>query len=252
MIDKNYFIKCCADFDITVSDYQADQFDLYASLLVEWNQKMNLTAITQPEEIIIKHFLDSLLLTKAVDLPKEASLIDVGTGAGFPAIPVKILRNDVKVTLLDSQQKRLNFLQEVCSQGKLNCNFVHARAEDGGKDKALREKFDFATARAVAHLRELSEYCIPYLKVGGCFMALKGFEVEDELAEAKNAISTMGGKLRNIVKFDLPDQSKRSIVVIKKISQTPPQFPRTAAKIAKKPILAVGKPSSTAESVNGK
>lgn len=152
-------------------------------------------------------------------------------------MPVKIAREDLKVTMLDSLQKRLTFLKEVNDQLGLDCTFIHSRAEDGGKQKTLREKFDFATARAVANLRDLAEYCLPYVKVGGYFVSLKGPDVEEEIKESKNAIATMGGKVEKVLQFALPDESGRSIVLIKKISQTPPQFPRTTAKMAKKPII---------------
>ena len=206
MIDKQLLLEGCRSFEIELPQQAPDQLDVYAQLLVEWNEKMNLTAITEPREIVFKHFVDSLLLLKAVQLPQGASLIDVGTGAGFPSMPVKIARPDLKVTMLDSLQKRLTFLQAVNDQLGLDCSFLHSRAEDGGKQKHLREQFDFATARAVVR-------------------------------ESKNAIATMGGKVEQILHFTLPEDSGRSIVVIKKISQTPPQFPRTAAKMAKKPIL---------------
>lgn len=237
MIDKQLLLEGCRSFEIELPQREPDQLDVYAQLLVEWNEKMNLTAITEPREIVFKHFVDSLLLLKAVQLPRGASLIDVGTGAGFPSMPVKIARPDLKVTMLDSLQKRLTFLQAVNDQLGLDCSFLHSRAEDGGKQKHLREQFDFATARAVANLRDLAEYCLPYVKVGGYFVSLKGPEVEEEVRESKNAIATMGGKVEQILHFTLPEDSGRSIVVIKKISQTPPQFPRTAAKMAKKPIL---------------
>ena len=227
----------CKKINIILSDRQLFQFFRYYELLLETNKVMNLTAITEEKEVIEKHFVDSLLLLKAVQLPQGASLIDVGTGAGFPSMPVKIARPDLKVTMLDSLQKRLTFLQAVNDQLGLDCSFLHSRAEDGGKQKHLREQFDFATARAVANLRDLAEYCLPYVKVGGHFVSLKGPEVEEEVRESKNAIATMGGKVEQILHFTLPEDSGRSIVVIKKISQTPPQFPRTAAKMAKKPIL---------------
>ena len=237
MIDKSYLLELANQFQIDLSETQAQQLDTYAQLLVEWNEKINLTAITEPNEIVIKHFIDSLLLTKAIELPQGASLIDVGTGAGFPSVPVKTVRTDIKLTLLDSLNKRLVFLQELCSGLNLDANYVHARAEDGGKDKKYREKYDFACARAVASLRNLSEYCLPFVKVGGYFIALKGPDWKEELDEARNAIGTMGGKFEAVSEFVLPDDSKRAILLIKKISQTPPQFPRTAAKIAKKPII---------------
>lgn len=237
MIDKVYLLELCRQFDLPLQESMAEQLDKYAEMLVEWNEKINLTAITEPRDIVVKHFVDSLLLTKAIDLPEGASLIDVGTGAGFPSVPVTVLRSDIKLTLLDSLNKRLVFLQELCKEIGVKSATVHARAEDGGKDKKHREKYDFACARAVASLRNLSEYCLPFVKVGGAFIALKGPDWKEELAEAKNAIGTMGGKVEKVEEFTLPDESKRAILVIRKVSQTPPQFPRTAAKMTKKPII---------------
>ena len=237
MIDKSYLLDLCQQFELPLTEQQAEQLDKYAQLLVEWNEKINLTAITEPKDIVVKHFVDSLLLTKAIELPQGASLIDVGTGAGFPSVPVTVLRSDINLTLLDSLNKRLVFLTELCKEIGVTSTCVHARAEDGGKDKKYREKYDFACARAVASLRNLSEYCLPFVKVGGAFIALKGPDWKEELAEAKNAIGTMGGKVEKVEEFTLPDESKRAILVIRKISQTPPQFPRTAAKMAKKPII---------------
>lgn len=228
-------LQLFAAYKIPASEDQAAALERYAELLTEWNQKMNLTAIVDPEGIRVKHFLDSALALRCLHL--SGRVVDVGTGAGFPGLVWAILRPDLKITLLDSLQKRLTFLQEVNVQLGLDCAFIHARAEDGGKDKKLREQFDFASARAVAHLRELAEYCLPYVKVGGYFISLKGPEVEQEIREAKNAVATMGGKVEQVLHFSLPDDSGRSIVLIKKISHTPPSFPRTAAKMAKKPIL---------------
>lgn len=209
MIDQQLLLDGCAAFGITLPQGAAEKLDRYAQLLVEWNQKMNLTAITEPREIVYKHFVDSLLLLKAIELPQGASLIDVGTGAEFPSMPVKIAREDLKVTLLDSLQKRLTFLQEVNVQLGLDCAFIHARAEDGGKDKKLREQFDFASAPRGGAPAELAEYCLPYVKVGGYFISLKGPEVEQEIREAKNAVATMGGKVEQVLHFSLPDDSGR-------------------------------------------
>lgn len=228
------------NFDSFGWDYTeeiGERFDNYAQLLVDWNQKINLTAITEPNEIVIKHFLDSLLLLKATDLPKESTLIDVGTGAGFPSLPVCILRHDLHPTLLDSLNKRLIFLEELCSNIKVDAQFVHARAEEAGQKADYREKYDVATARAVAHLRELAEYCLPFVKEGGIFAALKGYEVEEELEEAKYAISQIGGKVEAIEKFELPGNNKRSIVVIRKFRHTPAKYPRITAKIKKSPLI---------------
>lgn len=237
MIDKQLLLDSCEAFGIELPQTAPEKLDRYAQLLVEWNEKMNLTAITEPKDIVLKHFVDSLLLLKAVELPQGASLIDVGTGAGFPSMPVKIAREDLAVTMLDSLNKRLNFLREVNDSLELDCEFIHSRAEDGGRNKALREQYDFATARAVANLRDLAEYCLPYVKKGGAFVSLKGPDIEEEVEGSKKAIAALGGKIEKVLHFTLPDDSGRSIIIIRKISQTPPRFPRTAAKMAKNPLI---------------
>ncbi len=236
MIDQGYLKQLLEEHDLTVTQLQLQQFDRYADLLVEWNEKMNLTAITEPSEICKKHFLDSVLLSTKVQLPQGATIIDVGTGAGFPSMPLKILDPTLQVTMLDSLNKRINFLSTVAEELDLEVTCVHARAEDGGKNVKLREQFDFATARAVAHLRELSEYCLPFVKVGGAFVALKGYEIETELEEAKNAITLLGGKVEEVLKYQLTDDQKRAVVVIKKISHTPTKYPRNSAKIKKQSL----------------
>lgn len=236
MIAKELLKQNFDVFGLTYTDEIGNRLDIYAEMLVEWNQKINLTAITDPDDIVIKHFIDSLLLLKAVDLPKKASLIDVGTGAGFPSLPVCVVREDLRPTLLDSLNKRLIFLEELCKNIKVNAQFLHARAEEAGQKAEFREKYDVATARAVAHLRELSEYCLPFVKVGGIFAALKGYEIEEELEEAKYAISQMGGKIEAVQKFELPGDNKRSIVIIRKFRQTPAKYPRITAKIKKSPL----------------
>ena len=218
------------------TDEIGSRLDQYAEMLVEWNQKINLTAITEPNDIVIKHFIDSLLLLKAVDIPQNAALIDVGTGAGFPSLPVCVVRDDLKPTLLDSLNKRLIFLQELCKNINVDAQFIHARAEEAGQKKEYREQYDIATARAVAHLRELSEYCLPFVKVGGVFAALKGYEIEEELEQARYAISQMGGKIEAVQKYELPGDNKRSIVVIRKFRQTPAKYPRITGKIKKSPL----------------
>ena len=228
--------KGCEAFEIELNDTQIQDFCKYAEILVEWNEKMNLTAITEPAAVAIKHFTDSLLFTKAFELSGDEKIIDVGTGAGFPGIPLKIYKSGVEITLLDSLNKRINFLKEVSSQLGQDNECIHARAEEQGRKKESREQYDIATARAVAHLRELSEYCLPFVKVGGYFVALKGYEIEQELDEAKKAISLLGGEVERVEKYILPDESRRSIVVIKKISQTSTIYPRQSAKIAKAPI----------------
>lgn len=223
-------------YGLALTDGMLRDFEIYAGLLLEWNEKVNLTAITEPEEVAVKHFLDSLMLLKAVDIKQNASLIDVGTGAGFPAVPLKIVRPDLKITLLDSLNKRVSFLTRLSSELLQDNAVIHGRAEQCGHDEKLRESFDFATARGVAGMPVLSEYCLPFVKEGGIFAALKGPEVGPEAEAARQAIQILGGHLEDIKSFELPNQNKRSIVIIKKISQMPPKYPRMSAKIAKKPL----------------
>ena len=216
---------------------QLEQFDLYQRLLLEWNEKMNLTAIKEPEQVAVKHFVDSLLLLKALEVPQGAMVADIGTGAGFPSVPAAIVRSDLKLTLVDSLNKRVNFLTELCRELGIPATAVHGRAEELGRQPKYREQYDLVTARAVAQLRELSEYCLPFVKSGGAFAGLKGYEIEEELETAKPAIRQLGGKTEAVKKFVLPDESRRAIVIVRKISQTPSKYPRTAAKMAKTPIL---------------
>ena len=231
------FLKNAAEAEgFALSDNQLAAFQKYAELLVEWNQKMNLTAITEPEEIAVKHFVDSLMLFKYIDIPENGALIDVGTGAGFPGIPIKILSPSVQVTLLDALNKRVGFLDTVSKALGQNNRCLHLRAEEGGRKPELREQFDVATARAVASMATLAEYCLPYVKVGGVFAALKGFEVEEELEEAKPAIKLLGGKIERVEQYTLAGEQKRSVVIIKKISQVSTKYPRSSAKMAKNPL----------------
>ena len=207
---------------INLSEDQIEKLRIYYELLVEWNEKMNLTAITEPEDVALKHFCDSILLLSYADIPSGSSLIDVGTGAGFPSVPIKIVRDDIKLCLLDSLNKRLVFLQEVVDKlGLHEVTIVHSRAEDGAKDAKLREQFDFATSRAVAQLNVLSEYCLPYVKVGGAFLAMKG-----KYSEEISKVDT----------YNLIDSSERTIINIKKIAKTDKRYPRTASKIKSKAL----------------
>lgn len=214
---------------------QLGRFAIYQSMLLEWNQKMNLTAITQPEEIAAKHFLDSLMLLKALDIPRGATLIDVGTGAGFPGVAIKITRPDLHITLLDSLQKRIRFLSELSAALEQENQVLHGRAEELARVGVHREAYDIATARAVAALPVLCEYCLPFVKPGGYFLAMKGPSARQELAAAEGAIQELGGAARPPFPYHLPG-SNRAICIIRKTSQTPAIFPRKSHKIAKAPL----------------
>ena len=222
---------------ILVTNEAKDRLNTYANMLIEWNEKINLTAITEPEEVVIKHFLDCALLLKYVKLEKGATVIDVGTGAGFPGMVLKILRPDIKLTLLDGLNKRLVFLNEVLKELSLEADTVHLRAEEAGKNPLYREKFDLVTARAVAKLNTLYEYCLPLVKKGGTFCSMKGPSAADEIAEAKRAASILGGSDASLFEETLTGEEKRAFIITKKISQTPPKYPRISAKISKQPLI---------------
>lgn len=230
-----------AGMHISLTDAQLAQFDRYAELLVAWNQKMNLTGITDPSGIVIRHFLDSLSVLACAPISTGASLIDVGTGAGFPGIPLKIARPDLRLTLLDSLNKRLTFLQTVMDALGLSAQIVHMRAEDGGRNPAMRAQYDVVTARAVAALPVLAEYCIPFAKKGGLFVAMKGPECEAECAASDRGIRILGGRIERTVPRTLDDGSGRTLVLIRKAAPTPPAYPRAGAKIAKSPLGALPK-----------
>lgn len=234
MIDKERLHSLALQSGIELDQTALDRFDTYAELLVEWNGKMNLTAITEPEEIEVKHFLDCLMLPKYFDLKNTKTVIDVGAGAGFPSVPLLIYNPDLCLTMMDAINKRLTFLDTAIHAIGLEANLVHSRAEDSGQDKNYREMFDLATARAVAPMNVLAEYCLPFVKVGGYFVALKGSN--DDTEQAKDAIATLGGEVVSNVSYKLNGTEPRSIVVVKKISQTPTQFPRKAKKISAKPL----------------
>lgn len=222
--------------NINATDKQINQLYLYMNLLIEWNEKINLTAIVEPKDIIIKHFIDSLTIEKYIK--KDSKLIDVGTGAGFPGIPLKIFRNDVNIVLLDSLNKRVKFLEEVIKKLELKDIYVfHGRAEEFSIKREYRETFDIATSRAVANMATLSEYLLPFVKIGGKMIAMKGSEIEEELEESKYAISVLGGKTENIDSFLLLDTDiKRNIVIIKKEKKTPEKYPRKAGTASKEPL----------------
>lgn len=233
---KREFEKYLAKMNISLLKEQYEQFYAYMELLIEWNEKMNLTAITDPKEIILKHFVDSLTIAKYVEEGK--SIIDMGTGAGFPGIPIKIYRKDVKVVLADSLNKRIKFLDEVIDKLKLeNVETIHCRAEELGKNKQYREKFDYATSRAVANLSTLSEYLMPFVKLNGKCIFMKTIEVEEEFEKAKKAIKTLGGKVEKVDKFEIPESDLgRSIIIVKKEKITPSKFPRKPGTPAKEPL----------------
>lgn len=235
---KECLTLAAKDFKIKLSDSQLEQFKIYFDLLVEWNDKINLTAITDEQGVAVKHFADSLTLFNYIDVPQGADVIDVGTGAGFPGIVLKIARPDIKLTLLDSLNKRLVFLQKILDETGLEAKLVHSRAEDGAKRVEYREQYDFAVSRAVAQLNVLSEYCLGYVKKGGKFIALKGPNAEEEIINAKKALQALGGKLINKYSFDLPqDGGSRNILEIIKINSTPSKYPRNSGKIKAQPLL---------------
>ena len=226
------------EIGLSLTDRQYEQFDQYYDILVEWNKVMNLTGITEYEEVNEKHFLDSLSIVKSCDMTKVSSLIDVGTGAGFPGIPLKIVFPEIKVVLLDSLNKRIRFLNEVIAKLGLNgIETIHGRAEDFAKKADYREKFDFCVSRAVANLATLSEYCLPYVKVGGYFVPYKSEEVDEEVEQARNAAKIPGGTIEEVYKFKLQGtEIGRSFIKIKKIKSTAKRYPRKAGLPTKEPL----------------
>ena len=223
-------------FHVKLDEQALERFDIYGKLLVEWNEKINLTAITDPEGVTIKHFLDSITIFSYVDIPEIAKVIDVGTGAGFPGLAMLIARPDLDITLMDSTKKRLMVIENILENIGLSANVVHSRAEEAGQNKVFREQYDFSTARAVTNLRDLAEYCLPFVKVGGSFIPMKSAKAQEEIAEGKKAIHVLGGQIIKQDTFELLDCGERTIINVKKISSTPAKYPRPSAKIAKNPI----------------
>lgn len=238
MSNKDILKNGLEDLGIDVNDEMLEQFKIYREILVDWNQKMNLTGIEDEKEVYIKHFLDSVSGVSNGYIKDGMSLIDVGTGAGFPGLPLKICLKDLNLTLLDSLNKRINFLQEVSNNiGLENVEFIHGRAEDFGKDENYREQYDIATARAVAGLPILMELCVPFIKVGGYFVCLKGPNANLELEESKAAMEVLGVEFIEKIDVELPDSElKHNILVFKKVINTPEKYPRKAGKLSKKPI----------------
>ena len=234
---NNKMIELSKKIDMSITEMQIKKFFEYMQLLLEWNEKINLTAITEVNDIILKHFIDSLTIIKYI---KESDkIIDVGTGAGFPGIPIGIMNSKIDITLLDSLNKRINFLNEVCNKLDLkNIKTIHGRAEDFGQNIDTREKFDIAMSRAVANMTTLVEYLLPFVKVGGCAICMKGPEIDEELSKAEFAIKELGGKVEKVENFVLPNSDiERNIVIIKKISDTPNKYPRKAGTPSQSPMF---------------
>lgn len=238
MTNADILKKGIEDLGLKCSDETIDKFSKYREILVEWNQKMNLTGIEEEKEVYIKHFLDSVAAVKKGYIKDGMSIIDVGTGAGFPGLPLRICLENSKVTLLDSLNKRVNFLSEVCTNINIDdIELIHGRAEDFGKDEKYREQYDIATARAVAGLPILMEFCVPFIKVGGYFVCLKGPNADTELEESRKAMEVLGLEFVEKIDVELPEiELKHNIVVFKKVNSTPAKYPRKAGKPVKTPI----------------
>ena len=230
------FIGKLKEFNIEINEEQIKSFEKYMNLLLEWNEKINLTAITQPEEVKLKHFVDSLTVLKYIN--DDDKVIDIGTGAGFPGIPLKIMKKNAKITLLDSLNKRINFLNIVIETLNLsNIQAIHGRAEEIARNKLYREKYDVAVSRAVANLSILTEYMLPFVKVGGKCICMKGANVNEEIEKAKNAIKELGGEIERVDNFYLSDNdNERNIIVIKKVKETKSKYPRKAGTPSKEPL----------------
>lgn len=240
LIEYSHFSKLFSDNGMKISEEVYGRLDRYADMLCVTNEKMNLTAITDPEGISVKHMYDSIYPFELFKPAEGASLIDVGTGAGFPSVPLKIYRPDIRLTLLDSLNKRVRFLQEISDELGLGAECIHGRAEETGRfiksGNPLRESFDIATARAVANLRELCEYCLPFVKVGGYFAALKGRDARDELENAERAIGILGGELSEVFEYSLPNGDERALIIVRKIKPTPNKYPRNSGQMKKKEL----------------
>ena len=223
--------------NIEIDDKKEEQFYNYMKLLLEWNEKINLTAITEQNDIILKHFIDSITINKYIE--QSNSIIDIGTGAGFPGIPLKIMNQNKKITLVDSLNKRINFLNEVCREISLeNIQCIHARAEELASDLEYRENYETVVSRAVARLNVLIEYMLPFVKKGGLCICMKGPNIDRELEEAKNAIKVLGGKIKSVESFFLPDSDiERNVIIIEKVAETPKKYPRKAGLPSKQPII---------------
>lgn len=236
--DTTQFVKDLEKLNVHLSEKQIEQFLTYYEMLVERNQFVNLTAITEYEDVMKKHFVDSISLIKAYDVKKQTTVIDVGTGAGFPGLALKIAYPELKMTLLDSLNKRIQFLDDVIKELKLtDIKTIHGRAEDFARPDKLREKFDLCVSRAVANLSTLSEYCLPFVKENGCFISYKSEKVTEEIEAAGKAITLLGGKVEKQIEFILPDSDiYRNLLVIRKVASTPAKYPRKAGLPSKEPL----------------
>ncbi|HIS04464.1 MAG TPA: 16S rRNA (guanine(527)-N(7))-methyltransferase RsmG [Candidatus Fimenecus stercoravium] len=228
--------RTLAAHGVTLDREALMRLDLYAERLIETNRRFNLTAVTDPDEVTVKHFADSLVLLGKTEFPAGASLLDVGTGAGFPGLALKLARPDLQAAFLDGTRKKLGFISSVLEETGLAGETLHLRAEEAGKLPKYREKFDFVTARAVADMAVLVEYCLPFVRAGGLFLAMKSAAAEEEIQNAAGAVRLLGGKTEQNLLFDLVENTPRRIVFVRKISQTPPKYPRASAKIAKSPL----------------
>lgn len=236
--NTDQFKKDLQKLKINLDEHQIEQFVIYYEMLVEWNQVMNLTAITEYDDVLKKHFIDSLSLIKAYDVTKKSNVIDIGTGAGFPGLALKIAFPSLQITLLDSLNKRIQFLNAVIERLELSgVDTVHGRAEDFAKPGKLREKYDICVSRAVANLSTLSEYCLPFVKEGGLFISYKSEKISEEIEKAEKAISTLGGKVEGQVEFTLPQSDfYRNLFIIRKVKKTPSKYPRKAGLPSKEPL----------------
>ncbi len=238
MIFRDALVQAASEYSLLLTEEQIASFTQYFEMLVEWNEKMNLTAITDPTEVAVKHMIDSLSCYDEDIFKKGAKIIDVGTGAGFPGLPLKIFRSDLKLTLFDSLNKRILFLKEVAHElGITDIEFIHSRAEDGGRNKQHREQYDIVVSRAVARLSVLSELCLPFVAVGGFFIALKGSQYSQEIKESTSALRLLGGEIAKIENVKLPGlDDVRAVVYIKKIKKTLPTYPRRPGVAEKNPL----------------
>lgn len=236
MISKELLLQCAAEFDLSLSDEMIDRFDRYAAELISYNQKVNLTAITDPDEIVVKHFADSLALLHFVSFQENNTLADVGTGAGFPGVPLLIAGPSLQVTLFDAVNKKLDFLRFLLHELDLQANVVHIRAEEAGRLPEYREQFDFVTARAVAQLRILSEYCLPLVRVGGSFLSMKGSISDEEKTNGLAAFQKLGAQVYDDVFYHIHNGDERNLIIAKKVSRVSSKYPRNMGQIAKKPL----------------